>query len=174
MTGPAGSGREGGTGDGIRLRQNAFIRRLHAEGVLQLVSPSAEMSSAYLKKSESHSVSARLLLDNDLFEESVSMAYYSMYYSVLALFFGCGIRCENHAAAIILLKEVFGIDNDGIGHAKAERIDKQYYVTSAPVREDVVDLVRTAETFNAGLRDAVDRLNHNTIEQYRKKFAALI
>ena len=65
------------------------------------------MKTAYRKKAESHLVSARLLLDNDLFEQSVSMAYYSMYYSVMALFFASGIKCENHTAAIVLLKENF-------------------------------------------------------------------
>jgi uncharacterized protein (UPF0332 family) len=34
-----------------------------------------------------------------------------MYYSVLALFFATGIKCENHTAAIILLREIFAIDN---------------------------------------------------------------
>jgi uncharacterized protein (UPF0332 family) len=63
------------------------------------------MRTAYLKKSESHLISARLLLDNDLFEQSVSMAYYCMYNSVMALFFATGIKCENHTAAIILLRE---------------------------------------------------------------------
>ena len=95
------------------------------------------------KKAESNLISARLLLDNDLFEQSVSMAYYSMYYSVLALFFATGIKCENHTAAIILLKKVFSIDNTDLEHAKTERIDKQYYVTSAPVRDDVVALIQT-------------------------------
>src|SRR5665647_921994 len=114
------------------MRRPGFLKRLHEEAVLQLVAPSDEMKSAYLKKAESNLISARLLLDNDLFEKSVSMAYYSMYYSVLALFFATGIKCENHTAAIILLKKVFSIDNTDLEHAKTERIDKQYYVTSAP------------------------------------------
>jgi len=131
------------------------------------------MKTAYRKKAESHLVSARLLLDNDLFEQSVSMAYYSMYYSVMALFFASGIKCENHAAAIILLKEIFGRDNSEIEDAKRERIDKQYYVTSTPVREEVVTLIRTAETFNADLRDFTDRLTSRDIEEYRNNFSAL-
>ena len=131
------------------------------------------MRTAYLKKAESHLVSARLLFDNDLFEQSVSMAYYSMYYSVLALFFASGIKCENHTAAIILLKEIFGRDNTEIRDAKSERIDKQYYVTSSPIRGDVVALIRTAESFNAKLRDFTDRLTSRDIEQYRKKFSEL-
>jgi hypothetical protein len=69
---------------------------------------------------------------------------------------------------------IFAIDNSDIEHAKTERIDKQYYVTSAPVREDVVSLIRTAESFNAELRDAMDRLTNDKIEQFRKKFKSLI
>lgn len=155
------------------MSRNAFLKKLHNEGVLQLVSPSNEMRTAYLKKAESHLVSARLLFDNDLFEQSVSMAYYSMYYSVLALFFASGIKCENHTAAIILLKEIFGRDNTEIRDAKSERIDKQYYVTSSPIRGDVVALIRTAESFNAELRDFTDRLTSRDIEQYRKNFSEL-
>jgi uncharacterized protein (UPF0332 family) len=132
------------------------------------------MKIAYLKKSESHLTSARLLLDNDLFEQSVSMAYYSMYYSVLALFFAAGIKCENHTAAIILLKEVFSIDNADLEYAKTERIDKQYYVTSAPIRNDVVALIHTAESLNAELLDVIDRLTNEKIEKFRKKLKSLI
>jgi uncharacterized protein (UPF0332 family) len=89
------------------LTRQGFLKKLHKDAILQLVAPSEEMKIAYLKKSESHLTSARLLLDNDLFEQSVSMAYYSMYYSVLALFFATGIKCENHTAAIILLRQGF-------------------------------------------------------------------
>lgn len=130
------------------------------------------MKTAYRKKAESHLVSARLLLDNGRFEESVSMAYYSMYYSVLALFFATGIKCENHSAAIILLAEIFGRENAEIEAAKRERIDKQYYVTSAPVREEVVALIRTAESFNAELHDFTDRLTFREIDDFRKRYAA--
>ena len=156
------------------MRRPGFLKRLHEEAVLQLVTPSDEMKSAYLKKSESNLISARLLLDNDLFEQSVSMAYYSMYYSVLALFFATGIKCENHTAAIILLKKVFSIDNADLEHAKTERIDKQYYVSSAPVRDDVVALIQTTESFNAELLDVIDRLTNEKIEKFRKKFNSLI
>jgi uncharacterized protein (UPF0332 family) len=150
------------------------LKKLHKDAILQLVAPSEEMKIAYLKKSESHLTSARLLLDNDLFEQSVSMAYYSMYYSVLALFFATGIKCENHTAAIILLADVFAIDNTDLEYAKTERIDKQYYITSSPVRDDVVALIQTAESFNAELLDVIDRLTNEKIEKFRKKFVSLI
>lgn len=156
------------------MTRQGFLKKLHKDATLQLVTPSDEMKSAYLKKSESHLISAKLLLDNDLFEQSVSMAYYSMYYSVIALFFATGIKCENHTAAIILLTEVFAIDNTDLEYAKTERIDKQYYVTSAPVREDVIALIRTAESFNAGLLDVISRLTSEKIENYRRNLKSLI
>ena len=156
------------------LTRQGFLQKLHKEGALQMVAPSDEMKIAYTRKSESHLTSARLLLENDLFEQSVSMAYYSMYYSVLALFFATGIKCENHTAAIILLKDVFAIDNTDLEHAKTERIDKQYYVTSAPIRDDVVSLISTAESFNAALLDVTDRLTTEKKENYRKKFTGMI
>ena len=156
------------------MTKRGFLKKLHKDGVLQLVPPSDEMKAAYLKKSESHLISARLLLDNDLYEQAVSMAYYSMYYSVLALFFANGIKCENHTAAIILLDEVFSLDNSDLEDAKSERIDKQYYVTSAPVRDEVVALIQTAESFNSVLLDAIDRLTNEKIQKYRKIFQSLI
>lgn len=161
-------------GSRCTLTRPGFLRKLHREGVLQLVAPSDEMKSAYIRKSETHLASARLLLDNDLFEQSVSMAYYSMYYSGLALFFATGIKCENHSAAIILLRDVFALDSTDLEHAKTERIDKQYYITTAPIRDDAVSLIGTAESFNAFILDFIDRLTKAKIEGYRKKFGSMI
>jgi uncharacterized protein (UPF0332 family) len=151
------------------LTKQRFIRRLHKEKALLLVEPSDDIRDAYLKKSESYLASAKLLLDNERYEESVSMGYYSMYYSVLALFFATGIKCENHSAAIMLLKDIFGINNS----AKSERIDKQYYVTSAPVRDEVIALIRDAESFNAVLLDAIVRLTNEKKESFRQKLKKL-
>jgi uncharacterized protein (UPF0332 family) len=114
------------------------------------------------------------LQDNERFEETVSLAYYSMYYSVLALFFATGIKCENHTAAILLLHDIFGIDNSAIESAKSERIDKQYYIATAPVRSEVAALIKTAETFNAGLLDVIDRLTNEKIDSARKKLIKVI
>jgi len=44
-------------------------------------------------------------LKNKKLEEAVSMAYYSMYYSLLALLFRVGIKSENHTASIFLLRD---------------------------------------------------------------------
>jgi uncharacterized protein (UPF0332 family) len=156
------------------LTKHGFLHKLHKDGALQLVEPSDDVRTAYLKKSDSYLASARLLLDNNRYEESVSMAYYSMYYSVLALFFACGIKCENHTAAIMLLHDIFGIDNTTLQEAKTERIDKQYYIASPPVQQEVITLVRTAESFNAELLDFIERLTHEKTKAFRKKFLKIV
>ena len=112
--------------------------RLKNEGKLEIVEPSDEIAASYLQKSDSHFESAKILLTSDKLEESVSMAYYGMYHSLLALLFKCGIKCENHAASILLLKEVFNENNlvKEISFAKKERIDKQYYTDFKLTKQD--------------------------------------
>jgi uncharacterized protein (UPF0332 family) len=107
------------------MKKRNLSNQLHKEGKLLLVEPSDDIKDAYLKKSESGLSSAKILLEKEKLEESVSLAYYSMYYITLALFLKTGIKCENHSATIILLKRIFGIDNSHISFAKRERVDKQ-------------------------------------------------
>lgn len=156
------------------MKKAGFLARLRKEGRLRLVGPSEEIKDAYVKKSESHLASAKLLLDNGRLEESVSMAYYSMYHMLLALLFRAGIKCENHSAAIFLLKGVFGVDNSEISSAKRERIDKQYYVDSSIAEKDVRELILAAEGFNSKLLDFVERMGSEKIAAYREKTGKLL
>jgi len=156
------------------LKKRSFLADLYEEEKIQFVNPSQDMKTAYLKKSESYLLSARLLRDHDQFEQSVSMAYYSMYYSVLALFFRTGIKCENHAAAIVLLRSVFDIDSSDIETAKRERIDKQYYVDTTTTRQDVDDLCRIAENFHAGILDFIERLTTEKIARFHDRCKKLV
>jgi len=119
------------------MRRIKFLVKLVSEGRLESVEPSEKISISYLRKSESNLASAKILLENGHPEESVSLAYYSMYNALAALLFRIGIKCENHSASILLLKEVFRIDNSDISFAKKERIDKQYYVDFHATEEDV-------------------------------------
>ena len=156
------------------MTKQGFLKKLYKDNTLQLVAPNNEVKEAYLKKSVSYLTSARLLQDNERFEESVSLTYYSMYYSVLALFFATGIKCENHTVSILLLNDIFGIDNSAIESAKSERIDKQYYIETTPVRSEVAALIKSAETFNAGLLDLIARLTNEKIESARKKLMKVL
>ena len=72
------------------MKKQNFLHELFIERKIQVVNPSEEISRAYLRKSESHLSSALLLRDNGHYEEAVSMAYYSLYHSTMALFSGPG------------------------------------------------------------------------------------
>ena len=156
------------------MRKQGFLNKLFREGKIQIVEPSAQVQEAYRKKSESYLVSAKILLENERLEETVSMAYYSMYYMVLALLFATGIKCENHSGAIILLENLYGIDNTRIAAAKRERIDKQYYVDFAITVEDVRDSIEETEAFYADLLDYMERLHQGDISRLREEAARLL
>jgi uncharacterized protein (UPF0332 family) len=151
-----------------------FLARLKKENKLQLGEPSEAIKDSYLKKAESNLLSAKILLDNDLLEESVSIAYYSMYHMLTALLFRTGIKCENHAAAILPMKKVFGLDNRDIAYAKEERIDKQYYINFNITRQEVAETIETAQEFNKKLFDFIARLNNQQINDFRNKFIDLM
>jgi uncharacterized protein (UPF0332 family) len=156
------------------MKKISFLTRLYKEGKLQLVSPSETIKDSYVAKSESNLVSAKILLDNQRLEESVSLAYYSMYNMLTAILFQVGIKCENHTASIILLNALFGIDNKSISFAKDERIDKQYYVDFGITIEDTVELIETAEEFNKNLFDFSSKMNSQKIKDYREQFLNIV
>ena len=151
-----------------------FLIKLKKEGKLKIVESSEEVKKSYIEKSESNFISAKILLNNNRLEEAVSLAYYSMYNVLIALFFKVGIKSKNHLASIILLKKIFNIDNSEILFAKKERVDKQYYVDFHIIKEDVEDLIKKAEEFNKKLLDFISKLNNNMIKLYREKFKELI
>ena len=146
-----------------------FLRKLHREGKLELVESSEAIAQAYREKSDSYLSSAKLLLEHNHLEESVSLAYYSIYYLVLAILFRSGIKCENHTAAILLLEELFGISTEKLRSAKKERIDKQYYVDFSITKQDVQDMMVMAETSNAELRTTLAQLSNETIRAAQQK-----
>ena len=151
-----------------------FLLKLKKEKKLQIVEESTEIAQAYLKKSESYLSSAKLLFENKRLEESISMAYYSMYHMLTALLFRTGIKCENHSASIVLLKKVYGLDNSNIAFAKRERIDKQYYVDFHLTKEDTKELIEKAEEFNKELFDFISRLSNPDVIRYKGEFKKLL
>lgn len=151
-----------------------FLIKLKKGKKLEIVEPSEEIKESYIKKSESNLISSKILLENNKLEEAIALTYYSMYHMLTALLFKAGIKCENHAASIILLKELFDIDNSDISDAKTERIDKQYYTDFHIKREEVIDAIKNAEIFNSKLLDFISRMNNKEIEGYMKKFKELV
>lgn len=156
------------------MKKVNFLNKLKKEGKLEIVESSEEIKQSYIKKSESSVISAKILLENNRLEESVGLSYYCMYHILTALLFKIGIKSENHAASIILLKKIFDIDNFEISYAKKERIDKQYYINFKITKEQAIDAIRKAEIFSDVITDFISRLNNENIEMHRKKFKGLL
>jgi len=158
------------------MKKPGFLSKLKADSKLKLVESSEEICSSYMEKADKCLKSAKILLQNDLYENSVSMSYYAMYNSLTALLFKTGIKCENHAGSIILLKRVFGKVElfKIISFAKEERIDKQYYVTSEEnfvlTRESAKDMVEKTEDFLVKTKLIITELKNEEIENIRLEF----
>lgn len=148
------------------MKKTNFLHKLHKEGKLLAVEPNTDIKTAYIQKSEKSLSSAKALLKIGNLEDSVALAYYAMYHSLLALLFQIGIKCENHTAAILLLKQVFDIDNMSISKAKAERIDKQYSVDFQVNQKETHTAILIAEAFVASLNDFIDHLSNEKISTY--------
>ena len=156
------------------MTRRDFFRKLQHEHKLMLVAPSQEISGTYLAKSDSFLESARILREAEHLEEAVSMAYYSMYHAMTALLFRSGIRCENHAGAIMLLEELFGMDISALDEAKRLRVDTQYYVDRTLTLEDLVELIRVAGDFHDLIHDRIDRITGEEIAKVRKMLEWMI
>lgn len=152
------------------MKKINFLIRLKEEGKLSTIDTSDEIKESYVKKSASSLKSAKILLENEQIEDAVPMAYYSMYNMLTALLYKVGIKCENHSASIIILKELFGIGNSEILSAKTERVDKQYYVDFEITKEEVGNLIKSAEQFNSMLYDFIDKLTTKQALEYKKEF----
>lgn len=161
------------------MKESDFLSKLKTESKLELVEPAEPIAQSYDKKSKDCLLSAKLLFKANLFENAIGEAYYSIYNAVQSLLFLCGIKCENHSAAAILLKKIFQVDKiyTIFLKAKSERIDKQYYVTTtqtSPVtKESAQDLISTAEKFILQIADYKNNLKLEKIKEIRTLFDKL-
>jgi uncharacterized protein (UPF0332 family) len=161
------------------MKKLDFLKKIKLEGKLQLVSPSGEISQSYLKKSENCLKSARILFENNLYENSTSEAYYCSYNSLLALLFAVGIKSENHSASIYILEELFDKELAKIiTQAKNERIDKQYYIETQQntqiSEQSCQEMFREAEKFLVKIKLIISNLKNERISKIRESFKILI
>jgi uncharacterized protein (UPF0332 family) len=162
------------------MKKRAFLKKLYKEEKLELVEPSLEMSASYFEKADNCLKSAKLLLSNSLYENSITMSYYGMYNSLLALLFSVGIKSENHAASIFLLDKLFYEQElyAMISAAKEERIDKQYYVPSEnesiATKESSEALLKDTERFIIQIKLKQKMITSEDREKLRKQFLLLV
>ena len=161
------------------MKKQNFLNKLKKEVKLEIIDPSEEICSSYLEKANNCLKSTKLLLKNHLYENSVSMAYYTMYNSLTALFFKVGIKCKNHTGLILSFKLLFKKKwlSDTISFAKKERIDKEYYITSKEdfilTEEIVKDMFSKAENFLLHMKLLIQQINLEEIEKIMMKFKKL-
>jgi uncharacterized protein (UPF0332 family) len=161
----------------ISMKKSSFLTRLKKEGKLKISDPSEEICKSYLRKADDCIRSGKVLLENGLYENSISECYYAMYNTLTALLFKAGIKCENHSGSIIILDIIFKRKDlsEAITKAKKERIDKQYYVTSTEVRpshDNASDMAKAAEEFMLEMKLLMDRMKRSDIEDIRKSAKA--
>ncbi|MDO9537326.1 MAG: HEPN domain-containing protein [Thermoplasmata archaeon] len=157
------------------MRKSSFLSRLKADRILELVEPSEEICSSYLKKADDCLRSSRLLLENELFENSIQMSYYTMYNSLLALLFKCGIKSENHASSILVFKQLFGREDlfGIISRGKEGRIDAQYYVATNQSEDSARAMLTSAEEFLVELKLIITNMKFEDIGRVRTDFDSI-
>lgn len=158
------------------MKRSSFLDKLKKNRTLKLVEQSDEISRSYLIKSDKCAQVARLACDAGIYENAVSEAYYAIYNTVTALFYKCGIKCENHSAAVILIKNLFCLNSFYVvfSEFKKDRIDNQYYTPIANeepmTKEKCESMIKTAQRFNVELRAYMEQLTLEEIDKIRKNF----
>ncbi|MBS3141537.1 HEPN domain-containing protein [Candidatus Woesearchaeota archaeon] len=161
------------------MKKLSFLDKLKKEKNLELVEMSEDISKSYLIKSEKCSQVAKLAFNAGIYENAVSEAYYSIYNTVTALFYKCGIKCENHSAAVILVKHLFNLDDlhKIFFEFKKDRIDNQYYtpvINNEPItKEKCEERLKTAQRFNVELRSYMEKITLEDISRIRENFKTL-
>ena len=159
-----------------KMEETAFLKKMKKESKIALVEPSEEIKESYIKKAEDCLKSAKILFESQLYENSTSEAYYSMYNSLLALLFKTGVKSENHSASIILFKKLFNNNKmvEEISFAKGERIDKQYYVEAQQIikatKESCKTIINLAEGFIIKMKTLILEINNEIIRKARVSF----
>jgi uncharacterized protein (UPF0332 family) len=158
------------------MKKSNFLIKLKKQDKIDVIEPSEDICNSYIKKADDSLKSAKILLHNDLYENSISMSYYVMYNSLTALLFKTGIKCENHSGSIILFKNLFGrLDLYRIiTFAKKERIDKQYYVDFILTKESAVDLLNKAEDFLVKMKLIINSTRNEDVQKLRKKLKNIL
>jgi len=137
-----------------------------------LTEPSDNLAAAYLKKAEEaldamHTVHAK--------DWKISTGYYSMYFSLYAVFMKIGIRSENHICSLEIMRQLlhqyFKADEiEKLKRAQKSRIECQYYTS-----QDVPDilsgeLMKDVPLFLVRCKGIMNRLTERDIARLREDF----
>ncbi|MCX6710969.1 MAG: HEPN domain-containing protein [Candidatus Woesearchaeota archaeon] len=156
------------------MRKRELLSKIKSKGKIKAVEYSEDIYLSYLEKAKNCLGSAKLLFSRGFYENSISEAYYAMYNSALALFYLCGIKCENHTGAILLFSELFKMPalSQFLESGKKARINAQYLVIPAGKDSEAAakEMLLSAENFMLEMRAYSMKTKKSEIEILRKEF----
>ncbi len=158
------------------MKKPSFLNKLWQQEKINFVNPSENICNSYIKKAENSLKSASILIKNDLYEDSISKSYYTMYNVLTGLLFKIGIKCENHTASILLLRLLFKNNTlyKTIKSAKKERIEKQYCIEEETTKTTALDMFKDAEEFLINIKLIIKTIKESEIKNYRNKLKNII
>ena len=142
---------------------------------LEIVEPNKNLAQAYIKKAEDALESMHLVKSKDWI---VSIAYYSMYFSLYAIMMRVGIKCGIHSCSLEFMKhQLKGYFNDKecefLTKSMQARIDKQYY-TNRDVRDTQYEEMRKkVPLFLVKCKEIIEKMTEEEIGNLRSKLKEL-
>ena len=127
------------------MKNKINLKKLNKLMILQIIEPSENLKESYLKKSWESLLSTKFLLEKSQYNDS-----------------------------IYLLKQLFNMENTEIKNAKIERKDKQYYPSFSTSKEEVSNAIKSAEKFNSEIKDFIERLTSEKVNNYQEKPSILL
>lgn len=140
---------------------------------LKIVEPNGRLSKSYLDQAKSSLLRAKKDFDDKDFLWATVAIYYAEYYALYSFLQKIGIKCENHACAILAVTCILGEDKTKIiNQHKNKRIDAQYYMKVD--QENKIQIMFTeAQNFISVFDEIVSNLYDKEIKEYRNKINLL-
>lgn len=139
---------------------------------LSVVKPNPNLANAYIKKAEEALASMRVNIIKDW---KISTAYYTMYFSLYAIFTKIGIKCEIHSCTIEFakrfLKEYFeDVELNFIEDSLKARVDSQYYIDRTVPDEQYQKMLQEAPQFLIKCKSILSKLNEKRVNEIMDNF----
>jgi uncharacterized protein (UPF0332 family) len=138
---------------------------------IRIIDPNTNLADAYIRKAEDGLSSLRSNLTKDW---KISIAYYTVYFSLYAILMRIGIKCEIHSCTIEFvkryLKEYFSSEEtDFFERALEARIDAQYYIDRSVPDKQYQEMLKKTPEMLVKCKNIIQRLNEKKIEEIRNK-----
>jgi uncharacterized protein (UPF0332 family) len=159
----------------LKITTKKFLRKLITEKKIKLVNQNYKISKSYSNKTKNCQKAANLLYKNNLYENSITEAYFGMYNSTISLFFKMGIKCDNHTGAILFLKYLLKKEklSNELNKFKEQRIDKQYNINENFNKKQCLQLIIESNLFIDNINFLKSNINIKLIDNIKEKFNSL-